>query len=201
MQQFLTSETFVCLSGDNKNNPESCKYNLNCKEISLLITWHYLAQPLLRSRGKSYSPLRKVPFVVRCPPHNPSHNMLSYYLSVCVLHCMSVSFLFVSWYFFFFTPSLPSPFPSHPLSVPLVPWGDVSPVTNKLMWKSNKRLCGLSGFLSPQAKETLIKEPRGAAGHGVHSTSGQTQPAAASLTQRAGYRANYQVLGTAEEFG
>ena len=49
----------------------------------------------------------------------------------------------------------------------------------------------------------LIKEPRGAVGHRVHrvhSTSGQTQPTAASVTQRAGYRANYQVLGTTEEF-
>ena len=106
-------------------------------------------------------------------------------------------------FFFFFTsyPFFPLPF-LHPIPSlsPLVPWGDVSPVTNKLMWKSNKRLCGLSGFLSPQATETLIKEPRGAVGQGVHSTSGQTQATAASLTQRAGYRASYQVLGTTEEF-
>lgn len=69
------------------------------------------------------------------------------------------------------------------------------------MEKSNKRVFGLSGFLSPQAKEALIKELSGAVGHRVHSTSEHAQPAAASLTQKAEHRANYQVLGTTEECG
>lgn len=140
------------------------------------------------------------PTVVRCGAHSMSHNMFSYLFTVLLSPlCFHTGALF------FFSPVTPffppSPLPtSHPHSVPLVPWGDVSPVTNKLMWKSNKSLCGLSGFLSPQAKEALIKELRGVVGHRVHSTRGQTQATAASLTQRAGYRASYQVLGTAEEF-
>ena len=115
--------------------------------------------------------------------------------------CPFSFFLFLFSFFYQLPPFPPLPF-LHPIPSlsPLVPWGDVSPVTNKLMWKSNKRLCGLSGFLSPQATETLIKEPRGVVGQGVHSTSRQTQATAASVTQRAGYRASYQVLGTTEEF-
>lgn len=136
-------------------------------------------------------------------PHYMSHNMFFKLLSLTVLLLSTCLFPLGALFLFFLpvTPFFPLPF-LHPIPSlsPLVPWGDVSPVTNKLMWKSNKRLCGLSGFLSPQATETLIKEPRGAVGQGVHSTSGQTQATAASVTQRAGYRASYQVLGTTEEF-
>lgn len=115
-------------------------------------------------------------------------------------YCTFSPFPHFFFFFFFlnFKKKSDSP-PSHPLSVPLVPGGDVSPVTNKLMWKSNKRAFGLSGFLSPQAKETLIKELRGASGHIVHSASRQAQPAAAFSDTKG--RENYQVLGTAEEFG